>query len=378
MENTAMQNWLRRMATFQAAAFIGVLTWGAYQGVSAIQSAPAQQRLRPTLTLEAFLAGRFAAAVNYVMAHNLPIDPYVRAAGGLFRWRLFNSGGPQVRIGCNNWLFLNEELRPWPEADAAMAERVAGLARIRARLAAQNVTLIVAVVPDKARVHGGELCGAPLSAQAEARYAQLVAALEAGGMAPLSLLPVMRALATQRPGYWRTDTHWNQDGAAAASTAIAERARMLDIGRPNASGGGGFTTRFAEAQTDGPGDLLRLMGLDIMPDGWRPPPDRQRLARTEEPAPAAGGLLDDAAAPQVALIGSSYSMNANFHGFLQEALGAAVTNLAQAGGGFAGAATAYFAGATFREAPPRVIIWEIPERVMVQPIGEAERAFLAQ
>ena len=120
------------------------------------------------------------------------------------------------------------------------------------------------------------------------------------------------------------------------------------------------------------------MGLDILPDGWRPAPDRQRLAQTEAPAPAAGGLLDDAAAPQVALIGSSYSMNANFHGFLQEALGAAVTNLAQAGGGFAGAATTYFAGATFREAPPRVIIWEIPERVMVQPIGEAERAFLAQ
>ena len=66
MENTAMQNWLRRMATFQAAAFIGVLTWGAYQGVSAIQSAPAQQRLRPTLTLEAFLAGRRAVPLATV------------------------------------------------------------------------------------------------------------------------------------------------------------------------------------------------------------------------------------------------------------------------------------------------------------------------
>jgi len=113
------------------------------------------------------------------------------------------------------------------------------------------------------------------------------------------------------------------------------------------------------------------MGLDIMPDGWRP-------ARTEAPASAAGGLLDDDASPQVALIGSSYSVNANFHGFLQEKLGAAVTNLAQAGGGFAGAATAYFTGATFREAPPRVLIWEIPERFMVQPMGIEERAFLAR
>ncbi|UPY36997.1 cell division protein FtsQ [Sediminicoccus sp. KRV36] len=368
-----IENWIKRMATLQAVVIIAILGWGAWQGVAAINSAPAQQRLRPTLTMEAFLAGRFAAAVNYVMAHNLPVDPYVRAAGGFFRWRLFNSGGPQVRVGCNDWLFLTEELRPWPDAAAAMAERVAGLARIRERLAAQNITLLVAIVPDKARVQAEQLCGAPLSAQAAERHAELVTAFRAGGITPIPLLEPLRALAAQRPAYWRTDTHWNQEGAALAATRIAEAARGLNFDRP-----GGFTTRFAAEETNGPGDLLRLMGLDIMPDGWRPAPDRQHLATTTAPAPATGGLLDDEASPQVALIGSSYSLNANFHGFLQEALGAAVTNLAQAGGGFAGAARSYFAGATFREAPPRVIIWEVLERAMAQPVGEEERAFLAQ
>lgn len=368
-----MQGWIRRMTGLQAAVVIAILGWGAWQGVSALASTSAQQRLRPNLTMEAFLAGRFAATVNYVMAHNLPADPYVRAAGGFFRWRFFQSGGPQVRVGCNEWLFLTEELRPWPEAEAAMAERVAGLARIRERLAGQNITLLVAIVPDKARVHAEQLCGAPLSAQAAGRHAELVAAFQASGITPVPLLEPLRALAAQRPAYWRTDTHWNQEGAALAARQIADAARSLDINRP-----GGFITRFAETESNGPGDLLRLMGLDIMPDGWRPAPDRQRLATTTAPAPAAGGLLDDDASPQVALIGSSYSLNANFHGFLQEALGAAVTNLAQAGGGFAGAARTYFAGATFREAPPRVIIWEVLERGMVQPVGAEERSFLAQ
>ena len=73
MQDGAMQNGLKRMATLQAAVVIGILGWGVYQGVSAINSAPAQQRLQPTLNLDAFLAGRFAAAVNYVMAHNLPV-----------------------------------------------------------------------------------------------------------------------------------------------------------------------------------------------------------------------------------------------------------------------------------------------------------------
>ena len=368
-----IENWIKRMATLQAAAIIAILGWGAWQGVAAIRSAPAQQRLQPTLTLEAFLAGRFAAAVNHVMAHNLPVDAYARAAGGYFRWRVFASGGPQVRLGCADWLFLTEELRPWPDAAAAMAERVAGLARIKERLAAQNITLLVAIVPDKARVQAEQLCGAPLSAQAAGRHAELVASFQARGITPIPLLEPLRHLAAQRGAYWRTDTHWNQEGAALAARQIAEAAAGLNLDRP-----GGFVTSFAAEESHGPGDLLRVMGVAIMPDGWRPAMDRQRLATTAAPAPAAGGLLDDEASPQVALIGSSYSLNANFHGFLQEALGAAVTNLAQAGGGFAGAARSYFSGATFREAPPRVIIWEVLERGMVQPVGEEERAFLAQ
>lgn len=92
--------------------------------------------------------------------------------------------------------------------------------------------------------------------------------------------------------------------------------------------------------------------------------------------PAEGGGLLDEAVPEVVLLGSSYSVNANFHGSLQQALGAAVTSLAQAGGGFHGAAEAFFGGATFRETPPRLVIWEFPERVMGQPITPAERAFL--
>jgi len=367
-----MQNWLRRVAIGQAVLVIAILAWGLSEGARAIALPAAQQRLQPTLNGQAFLAGRTAAAINQIMAHNLPIDPWARAAGGLFRWGVFGSGGPQVRVGCDGWLFLNEEFRPWPDADAVMAERVEAVARIRDRLAAQDIALIVAVVPDKGRVHGDQLCGAPLSTQAAARYDLLLAALSAKNLAPVSLLQPLQALAARQDAYWRTDTHWNQDGAAVAARAIAARAQGVNLDRP-----GGFTTVREAALTPGPADLLRLMGLDILPDGLRPAIDRQHLARTAEPE-TAGGLLDDAGAPQVALIGSSYSVNANFHGALQEALGAKVTNLARAGGGFSGAASDYLGGATFRESPPRLVIWEIPERVISQPITDEERAFFAR
>jgi alginate O-acetyltransferase complex protein AlgJ len=368
--DTEKTAWLRGPARLVAVVTILILPWGLWQGVRALQTDSAQQRLAPTLNLDAFLGGRFAAAINYIMAHNLPVDAQVRAVGGVFRWALFHSGGPPVRVGCEGWLFLTEELRPFEGAEAAIAERAAVLGRVQRELSQRGITLVVAVVPDKARIYSDQLCGAPWSAQSRERLAAITTAFRANGVEALDLQPVLAGLAAREPAYWRTDTHWNQQGAAAAAAAIAARAAGATVERRD-----GIRTSLAAQESDAPADLLRLMGLDIVPDGWRPRRDRHNLATTALPD-SGGGLLDDAAVPQVALLGSSYAVNANFHGALQQALSAPVTAIAQQGGGFHGAAEAFFGGATWRETPPRLVVWEFPERVVHQPITPQERAFL--
>ena len=362
-------------AVLQGAVAAVLLAVGAWQGVAAIASPQGQQRLRPTLDLASFLSGKLTGAVNHVMAHELPSDPLLRAAGGVFRYNLFRSGGPTVRVGCDGTLFLVEELRPWPDPGAAMAERATGVRRVRDALAARNIALAVAVVPDKARVEAARLCGAPRSAQAEARHDAFLGALREQGLQPIALLPALVAADAQGAAYYRTDTHWNQEGARAAAAAIATALADAAINR-----GEEFRTTAATDETEGPGDLLRVTSLDRVPDALRPLPDRQRTERTEkaEGGSGGGGLLDDTPAPEVALVGSSYSVNANFHGALQAALGASVVNAATAGGGFAGSAGAYFSGETFRESPPKLVIWEIPERVVAQPLTQAERDFMAR
>lgn len=357
----------------QGVAVIALLGWGFWQGITAMSNPEALGRIRQALTFQALLKGETAAAVNHAMAHNLPVDPQFRAAGGVLRWALFGAAGPQVRAGCDDWLFLTEELRPWPDAAAHQAERVAALRRIADHLAGRNIQLLIAVVPDKARVRGEELCGAPYSAQSRGRYAGFTAALEVAGLRHLGLLPALEAAKRDAPAFYRTDTHWSQHGAAAAAAAIAPVVRDLGIAPAEA-----FRTTAAPMETDGPGDLLRLMSLDRVPDWLRPAPDRQHKDTTEaaQPAGAAGGLLDDAPVPPVALVGSSYSVNANFHGRLQEAVGNPVANFAEAGGGFFRAANSYFTGQAFRETPPRLVVWEIPERMVGQPVDPAERAFL--
>ena len=356
----------------QGVAMVLVMLWGVWQGRAALSAPESLARLRETLTLEAFLGGRTAAAVNHVMAHALPADYALRAGGGLLRWEVFNSGGPQLRAGCDNWLFLTEELRPWPGAEAAMVERAAGLGRVAAALRERGIALVVAVTPDKARVQAEALCGAPWSAQAQARHAEFDRLLRGQGVQPVDALGALLAGKAEGDVYWRTDTHWNQRGAALVAAAIARAAQGLPPERDAR-----FATALAAEETDGPGDLVRLMSLERLPAWLRPRPDRQRLARTEAEEAAGGDLLDEAPGPRVALLGSSYSVNANFHGALQQALGARVANFGRAGGGFAGSARDYFASAAWRETPPRLVVWEVLERALGQPVSAEERAFLA-
>jgi alginate O-acetyltransferase complex protein AlgJ len=351
------------------AAIILFLVIGLWQGVAALSAPGPQRRLAEVLRIDAFLAGRTAAAVNRIMAADLPSDRWLRAAGGVLRWIVFGSGGTQVWPGCDGWLFLTEELRPWPDGRAALASRAELAGDIAAFLAEHDIALTVLVVPDKARLLPHLRCGAPYAAEAEARFDQFAAMLAERRVQALDLRPLLGPDAPRL--FHRTDTHWNQDGARRAAAALASRlpASLTRDAR--------FATSVAAAETPGPGDLLRLMSLDGVPDALRPPADRERVETTslvDAGASAEASILDDDAGPAVALLGSSYSLNGNFHGALQQAAGLPVGNVARAGGGFAGAARAFFGSAAWRETPPRAILWEFPERALTQPLTAEDRA----
>ena len=291
----------------------------------------------------------------------------------MFRWRLFGSGGPQVSVGCDDWLFLTEELRPWPDAAGhLLAARADILQRIAADLGRRGIAMQVVVVPDKARIEPERLCRAPYAAQARARYAAFMALLRDRGIATPDLAARFAAAPDREALYYRTDTHWSQTGAALAAAAVAAAVPPAAVARDTR-----FETRAAPPASR-PGDLLRLMSLENVAD-WtllplRPRPDVEAAEHTEPAGGPAntGGLLDEGPAMPVVLIGSSFSQNGNFLGRLEEALRTPVLSVAKAGGGFAGAARAYFDSATFRESPPKLVIWEFPERTLEQKLGEDE------
>jgi alginate O-acetyltransferase complex protein AlgJ len=59
------------------------------------------------------------------------------------------------------------------------------------------------------------------------------------------------------------------------------------------------------------------------------------------------------------------------------ALGAPVANMAKDGGGLTSAAMAYFADPAFTKSPPRVIVWEVPERILEEPVAPSDEAWAA-
>lgn len=299
---------------------------------------------------------------------HLPARHALIATANAGRYTIFQGTGDDVRLGRDEWLFSVEEIKFEAQSEAWMGQRLDTVARVSKWLEQRGILLVVALLPDKARVHASQLASATYPVWYANRYGVALQKLRASGVKTVDVQSVLMPEATGRPLFYRTDSHWNQDGANLVAQAVARRVRELAPNLPEVR----FKTALAATDQTRMGDLLRLIGLSDVPDWFRPNPDVERVQTTmmaEEKAQ--GGLLDDVSVP-VVLVGTSYSRRANFHGALQQHLSAEVLNMSKDGGGFATAMNGYLKGEEFKNSPPQVLVWEIPERVLSQPLVEVD------
>lgn len=325
------------------------------------------------LTREAFLDG----ASMRDMASALADAPMARRSATLERqasWLAIGDLGPQVRQGCTGWLFLAEELAPQKDAMAQQTARAKAVVEIRDQLRERGIQLIVAMIPDKSRVDSRQLCGLNRPAVFENRLRAWISRLKASEVAVIDTTPALQALQEHgKEPFLRTDTHWNEAGAAAAANAVANAIRGLGISpEPHQD----YDIQTAPPAVR-PGDLVRLAGVDGLPAAWQPTPEQAVSSSFAARKAAAGDaaastsaedeLFGDQNLPTVALIGTSFSRNSHFSEFLAAAVQSPVANFAKDGGNFWGSAAAYFSSDAFRQTPPRLIVWEIPERTLQLP-----------
>ncbi|MDE1174082.1 MAG: hypothetical protein PW790_10495 [Parvibaculaceae bacterium] len=313
-------------------------------------------------------SGETTAALAATLKDNLPGGHYLVTADRVSAYLLFHDLGTRVRPGCDNWLFLADELMVYPDAEAHLMVRARMVGQVEQALKEKGVNLVVAVVPDKSRVSGEHLCGVDRPARFESRLGDFVTALRAQKISTVNLLDVLSLPGGEH--YYRTDTHWNQPGARLAAEAVAGQLRDAGLAPPP----GALWKISMGASQERVGDLIRLAGLSDVAVPYRPKGDMVALQTLEAPAAEGGSdLFGDTRLPGIVDIGTSYSNNSNFVDYISAALSSPVANMARDGGDFSGSAVAYFTNPAFLQTPPKVVIWEIPERVLEQPLTQQEK-----
>jgi len=267
----------------------------------------------------------------------LPLYAYARNGWGQLEYALFKQGRSGIVVGNAGWLYTAEEFtcpRGWQQQ---LTQNLAYIKQVREQMKGGGVDLRILIIPAKARVHGSYAlpsCRADLYQTARD---------VAGDTANLQHL-MHNSVAL---GYMHSDTHWSPTGARLAARALAQNMPTL-------------THQAFSAEPLGSvqhvGDLTRyLPGVALEAELV----DQRRVE-------GSASLLDDAA-PEVALVGTSYSAN-NLWGFadaLRMEVQADVLNVADPGEGPFKIMQRYLASTAWQQTPPKVLIWEIPERYLV-------------
>lgn len=357
-----------RLPLIAGLTLAAVMVAGAWQMVAALQHPDGLVFARSWID---FRQGRSTGQLEKQLEHKLPARGALIAAANGARYAVTGAAGEQVRGGSGGWLFLAEELRYDAAGPANLAARASLLAGAAQTLKRQGVYLLVAVVPDKARIYGEQLPGRAYPSYLQTRYADTLAAMRARGVHVVDLLTPLTQGARGAPVYYRSDTHWNQRGAQLAAGAIAQAAGTAQLRLAKTT----FSSSAGQPATR-VGDLIGLMGVADLPAALRPPFDVEAPVTTRQTSvDAPAGLFGDVEVP-VVLTGTSYSLRGNFHGYLQQALSAKVLNTAKDGGGFLQAPEAYFKDEAFASAKPALLVWEVPERMLLAPLDK-EAGWLA-
>jgi len=287
---------------------------------------------------------------------------------------LFDEGRPGVVVGRDDWLYTDEEFKTYPDAEASVATHLALIPWVRDELARHGTQLVVALVPSKARIYPEHIGARRPATLHDGLYDRARSALLDAGIAAPDLARALDACKRERasgPGvFLRTDTHWTPAGAQCAALALRAATPVAALPGHGHSRAAAYRTR-VERVAPHRGDLFSFLPLDPYFSALLPPAEEIEVRRTElASATDVDGLLGDAAAPQVVLVGTSYSADArwNLTGALQEALQGDVVNYAQVGKGPFEPMLDYLLNSDAVPAAPRLLVWEIPERYL--PIAQ--------
>ena len=273
--------------------------------------------------------------------------------------------------GKNEWLFYHYELSE-PKDAAGAATSVDLLARFNKVLAANGIVLGVTMVPIKMRIYAEHLPdNVKLSDELRGNYARIAQSMRS---AQLSVIDLNTAFLNspertgETPLYFRLDTHWAPAGALLAGTTIKAGIDADPV--------------LKAALESTPVEPFKLVvgkrkinskSRDLVDQLPKPVPayaaEQLFAFDVTRATPAKEDLLGTRLAPPVTLVGSSYSHAwTGFPNALRHALQRDVLSVSVGAdqGSWVGMES-YLRDDAFQATPPKLLIWEMPERDMRAP-----------
>lgn len=309
---------------------------------------------------DAIIKGKAAAVIESQYQEELPLKDWLVSAWAAFRFQVFNEGREGVVTGRENWLFTKEEY-DWPlDVERNIAGNIDYIATVEQQLKAKNIEMILVLLPEKVSIQSSFVTK-PSEHVSAGLYEQVVSRLQARG---IRVVQASEAMASgQAQMFLKTDTHWTPEGAKTVADFIANENSSF-------AGSDEFKAELESSELYR-GDLLNYIPVEPYFTTMGPAPDRLNRYVVEQINQADVGLFGDVSI-DLALVGTSYSANPNWHfaDFLKVALHRDLANYAEEGLGPLRPMTAFLSSDPFINGEITQVIWEIPVRFLVQPLTD--------
>lgn len=315
------------------------------------------------------IQGRWTLAFERKLDEAVPVKEQGTNFWGAVNYAVFNEGKSGVLIGDDGWLFTNEEFIQYPGARKQLMTKIDFVKQVDAVMKEHGVKMVVALIPAKARVYADKLGRYTYPSYNENNYDIFRKGMKEAGIPVTDALWLMHKKLEDDSDFdifLKTDTHWSLAGARMTARLVANLVSeayptLLDSKTD-------YIVEFGE-QSKHEGDLLRYVPLGKWADKFDLEPDYIKeislKSAEQKPADAAADMFGDTDIP-VTLVGTSYSANKKwgFADFLKENLGVEVLNAADEGKGPFETMRQYLQDAAFKKTPPKLLVWEIPERYL--------------
>lgn len=322
-----------------------------------------------SISIKSFIKGQWTNNYEKNFDKNLSIYEPSRHFMAFINYTFFKTGKSGVLIGQDNWLFTNEEFILYPNHKEQIKAKIQYIDQVQSFLKKRGIEMIVALIPSKARVYHDKTAPYVFPKYNQSTYHDVRKALQKNNISVSDILWLMNKKKDAFDVFLQTDTHWTTSGAKLSARAIySEFEKNINqrISYEKVAYGSENSN-----ETKYSGDLLEFIPLGPWIKNTSIHLDTlKNIKNTQEQVSSQGNisalsLFEDKQIP-ITLVGTSYSANSlwNFAEFLKEQFQTDILNAADEGQGPFTTMQSYLQDDAFKTNPPKLIIWEIPERYL--------------